>query len=328
MIYFVIPVYNVEDYIVRCVDSVANQTYSDVSIVLVDDGSPDKCPQICDNLASMHSNIKVIHKANGGLSDARNAGIDYVMSVAQKDDFITFLDSDDFVHDKYAEVLVNICNDNNCDCAQCGYEKGDGNAFTSSISKDEPIVLSGKEALLNQRVKSQSCAKIYKIHTFENVRYPLNLLNEDEFTTWKAIYNASNFALIDQKLYYYYQHSNSIMDVITKKLKGNPHRTDWLKAYEERIAFFEKQNEPQQVMRTREKICTDIILRYTEQMWLKPNEREESCVNGEYKALYRDNFKKMFCRKGISFKRRLMYVAFYVVPSSSVIMGKIMGLRK
>ena len=91
MIYFVIPVYKVEDYIVRCVNSVVSQTYDDVSIVLVDDGSPDNCPEICDRLASRHSNIKVIHKPNGGLSDARNAGIDYVMSVADKDDYITFL---------------------------------------------------------------------------------------------------------------------------------------------------------------------------------------------------------------------------------------------
>ena len=328
MIYFVVPVYKVENYLARCVDSIIGQTYNDVHIVLVDDGSPDNCPEICDRLASRHSNIKVIHKPNGGLSDARNAGIDYVMSVADKDDYITFLDSDDFVHEKYAEIMVGLCNENGCDSAQCGYEKGDGNNFTSDIIVEKPLVVSGKDALLNQRVKSQSCAKIYKIHTFENVRYPLNLLNEDEFTTWKAIYNSSSVALIDQKLYYYFQHSNSIMDVIARKLKGNPHRTDWLKAYEERIAFFEKQNEPQQVMRTKEKICTDIILRYTEQMWLKPHEREESCVNGEYVALYRQNFKKMFPRKGISLKRRLMYIAFYLVPSSSVIMGKILGLRK
>ena len=125
MVYFVIPVYKVEDYITRCVNSVVSQTYTDVSIVLVDDGSPDNCPEICDNLALEHSNIKVIHKENGGLSDARNAGIDYVMSVADKGDFITFLDSDDFVHEKYAEIMVGLCNDNDCDSAQCGYEKGD-----------------------------------------------------------------------------------------------------------------------------------------------------------------------------------------------------------
>ncbi len=328
MVYFIIPVYKVEAYLVRCVNSVLNQTFPQVKLVLVDDGSPDRCPEICDELAEKHSNITVIHKTNGGLSDARNAGIEYVMGVAQDSDFITFLDSDDYVHMDYAQILVTLCNDNNCDGAQCGYEKGSLDSFTPDDKAHKLLFTSGEEALLNQRLKSQSCAKLYRVHTFKNVRFPVGVLNEDEFTTWKAIYNSSRICFTEQKLYYYFQHQNSIMDVIAKKLKNNPRRFDWLNAYEERINFFEALSNKQQVMRTREKICTDIILRYTEQMWLNKEDREESCVNGDYIKLYRKNFCKMILRKGISLKRRLMYISFFFVPYSSVVMGRIFGLRK
>ena len=329
MVYFIVPVYKVENYLRRCAESILNQTFPDVHLVLVDDGSPDNCPVICDEYAKNHTNVTVIHKENGGLSDARNFGIEHVLKVSQKNDFITFVDSDDFVREDYAEVLTGLCEEYKADVIQCGYEKGYDDSFSSNEIKEKHFVLSSQEALLDQRLKSQSCAKLYSVSVFENVRYPKGVLNEDEFTTWKLVYNGKNVLFTDLNLYYYFQHQNSIMDSIARKLKGNPHRFDWLKAYEERIAFFKEKNDcDEQVMRTYEKICTDIILRYTEQMWLPKDEREESCVNGEYILKYRDCFKKMFPRKGISIKRRMMYIGFYIFPQSAVIMGKIFGLRK
>jgi len=111
-IYFIIPVYKVEKYLKRCVDSVINQTYKNVHIVLVDDGSPDKCGEICDQYAKEHDNITVIHKENGGLSDARNKGLLYVRENADKDDYLTFLDSDDFVHREFSKILTELMEDN------------------------------------------------------------------------------------------------------------------------------------------------------------------------------------------------------------------------
>ena len=328
MIYFVVPVYKVEKYLERCVDSILRQTYQDVHIVLVDDGSPDNCPSICDTYTDKYSNITVIHKQNGGLSDARNCGIDKVMEIAEENDYITFVDSDDFVRENYSYYLISLCEKFNAQVAQCNYEKGSLDGFSSTEKFDKPLLCTAYDALLNQRLKSQSCAKIYRVSLFKDVRYPKGVLNEDEFTTWKAVYNAEKVVFSDLELYYYFQHNDSIMDVIARKLKDNPHRLDWLKAYEERIYFFETKNLPEQVMRTYEKICTDIILRYTEQMWLKKEDREKSCVNGEYVSTYRKCFRKMYKRKGIAFKRRLMYIGFYILPISSVWMGKIFGLRK
>ena len=91
-IYFIIPVYKVEKYLKRCVDSVLSQSYKNIHIVLVDDGSPDNCPEICDKYGEMNENIHVIHKPNGGLSDARNAALEYIYKNASQDDYITFLD--------------------------------------------------------------------------------------------------------------------------------------------------------------------------------------------------------------------------------------------
>ncbi|MBQ8526785.1 MAG: glycosyltransferase [Clostridia bacterium] len=327
-IFFVIPVYKVEKYLHRCVDSVISQTYDNTAIILVDDGSPDNCPGICDDYARRYDNIKVIHKQNGGLSDARNVGIEYVRQIAAADDYITFLDSDDYVSKDFSKTLITLCEENGCDLAQCDYEKGSGESFSDTVIKSSIVFKSGEDMLLDQRLKSQSWAKIYKLHTFDNVLFPLKVLNEDEFTTYRAVYKAERVALINKKFYYYYQHPGSIMDDIAKRLKNNPHLFDWLDAYKERIRFFEQESKPQQIMRTHEKICTDVILRYCEQMYLKKNDRDEALVNGEYIRIYREHYKLMRGRKGISLKRRLMYMMFYIMPYSAVLPGKLLGLRK
>ena len=327
-LFFVIPVYKVEEYLTRCVDSVLGQTYPNIEIILVDDGSPDRCPEICDSLAEKHTNIIVIHKENGGLSDARNAGIRYVREVADNEDYITFVDSDDYVHKDYAKTMIELCEKNSCGAAQSGYEKGESDAFSDNIIKPNSEFISAYDALLGYRIKSQAWAKIYKVKLFYDLLYPVGKINEDEFVTYRAIFGAEKMAFTDKKLYYYFQHGTSIMVEVAKKLKNNPHKYDFLQAYEERIKFFEEKNMPDQVMKTREKICTDMILRYCEQMYLKKTERDTDCVNGTYMKIYRENFRMMIKRRGIPLKKKLMYYAFYIMPSSAVIMGGIFTLRK
>ena len=110
LITIIIPVYKVEDYLDKCVESVVNQTYKNLEIILVDDGSPDNCPKMCDDWAKKDKRIKVIHKENGGLSDARNKGIDIA-----KGEFITFIDSDDYVENNYVEFLYNLVRENHAE---------------------------------------------------------------------------------------------------------------------------------------------------------------------------------------------------------------------
>ncbi len=327
-LFFIIPVYKTEAYLARCIDSVLGQTAENVEIVLVDDGSPDNAPAICDAYAEKYENVVALHKENGGLSDARNYGLAYVCERAGKEDFITFLDSDDFVHPNFAERMLSLCREHDADAAQCGYEKGAADTFSALQKEEELSTATGEGSLLCGKMKSQSCAKVYKKDTFGGIAFPKGVWNEDEFTTWRAIYKAGRVVMTEEKLYYYYQHPGSIMSDIANKLKDHPRAWDFMRAYEERIAFFEKEGKPVQVMRTHEKICTDLILRYAEQMQLPKEARNTAAADGTYVKLYRESFQKMIKRRGISLMRRLMYIVFYVWPTSAVLPGKIFGLRK
>ena len=327
-IFFVVPVYKVEKYLNRCVDSILSQTYENTQIILVDDGSPDSCPSICDEYNKKYSNIEVIHKQNGGLSDARNAGIKYVMDFADDEDFITFVDSDDFIHMDYAKTMIEIMQNNNCNLAQCGYEKGSDDFFAKETDNFNIECLSAQDALLGYRIKSLVCAKVFKVKTFCDIAFPVGVINEDEFVTYRAVYNSQKVIFTDEKLYYYYQHGSSIMADVARKLKDNPRRFDFLKAYKERIEFFEDKKMPYQVMKTKEKICTDIILRYCEQMQLAKDDRDTDCSNGTYMKIYRENFKQMIKRPSMPIKRKLMFIVFCMAPSVGVMASRILQMRK
>ena len=142
LISVVVPIYNVENYIKKCVDSILSQTYKNLEIILVDDGSPDNCPQICDEYAQKDNRIKVIHKENGGLSDARNAGIDI-----SKGKFITFIDSDDYIEKDYVEVLYNSIKENASDMAIGSHKAIYDNGTILNKETGEKSVLDSKNVL-------------------------------------------------------------------------------------------------------------------------------------------------------------------------------------
>ncbi len=327
-LFFVVPVYKVEKYLSRCVDSILAQTYENIEIVLVDDGSPDDCPKMCDAYGETYENIKVIHKENGGLSDARNAGILYVREVAEEEDYITFVDSDDYIHPEYAEKMIALCEEQNASLVQCSYEKGSAESFTPTKRPSNVVVVSAEEALLGYTLKSQICAKLFRAKLFSDVLFPMGVINEDEFVTYRVVYQAEKIVFTDEKLYYYFQHGSGIMAEVAKKLKDNPHKFDFLKAYEERIAFFAEKNLSEQVLRTKEKICTDMILRYCEQMCLPKEDRDIDCVNGTYMKIYKENFDEMMKRPNIPLTKRLIFEVFYIAPFMGVIAGKVLKMRK
>ena len=128
LISIIVPVYNVEEYLDKCVESIVNQTYKNIEVILVDDGSPDNCPKMCDDWAKKDKRIKVIHKKNGGLSDARNKGID-----ESKGEYLSFVDSDDYITDNYVELLYNIISKEHADISMAKqyvvYPKKTINAF-------------------------------------------------------------------------------------------------------------------------------------------------------------------------------------------------------
>ena len=185
LISVIVPIYNVEDYLDRCVDSIINQTYKNLEIILVDDGSPDNCPKMCDDYAKIDNRIKVVHKENGGLSDARNAG----MKVATGE-YVSFIDSDDYVSLDFYETLLQTMIDNDSDIVECGVVKFYENGKFDEYSDDQMIknfnTVDGLEGLINENSFHQYVwNKLYKSSIALDIPYEVSKLNEDEFWTYQ-----------------------------------------------------------------------------------------------------------------------------------------------
>ena len=213
MISVIVPIYNVEKYLARCVDSIVNQTYKNLEIILVDDGSPDRCPQMCDDYAEKDSRIKVVHKKNGGLSDARNEG----MAVATGE-YISFIDSDDYVSDDFFECLLDVMNKENSDIAECSvvkfYEDNRFDEFSDDLSVKTYDTQDAMSALIAENPFHQHVwNKLYKTELVKDIPYAVGKLNEDEFWTYRVFGRANKVARINKTMYYYFQRSSSIMGV-------------------------------------------------------------------------------------------------------------------
>lgn len=179
LISVIIPIYNVEKYLEQCLESIINQTYKFLEIILVDDGSTDSGGKICDEYAKYDARISVIHKANGGLSDARNIGLENAHG-----DYIGFVDSDDYINADMYEKLAEACTTYNADITICGRRCFDskGGSYQSFVL-ETPLIMDSKEAiirlLLNDSLDSAAWDKLYRKHIFENIRYPFGVLHED-----------------------------------------------------------------------------------------------------------------------------------------------------
>lgn len=213
LISVIVPIYNVEKYLARCVDSIVNQTYKNLEIILVDDGSPDRCPQMCDDYAEKDSRIKVVHKKNGGLSDARNAG----MAVATGE-YISFIDSDDYVSDDFFECLLDVMNKENSDIAECSvvklYEDNRFDEFSDDLSVKTYDTQDAMSALIAENPFHQHVwNKLYKTELVKDIPYAVGKLNEDEFWTYQVFGRANKVSKLNKTMYYYFQRNSSIMGV-------------------------------------------------------------------------------------------------------------------
>lgn len=235
LISVIVPIYKVENFLKKCVDSIINQTYKNLEIILVDDGSPDNCPQICDEYARQDSRIKVIHKENGGLSDARNAG----MKIANGE-YVAFIDSDDYISGDFIETLYNAMKAENSDIVECDvvrFEDGttpsviNDNCEINSFSTEKGLSLLISEDKFHQHVWN----KLYKSVLALKIPFAKGKLNEDEFWTYQVFGQAERVTKINKSMYFYLQRSGSIM--------GNTfsmRRLDALEAKAERQKYIEK----------------------------------------------------------------------------------------
>ncbi|MEG2021798.1 MAG: glycosyltransferase [Oscillospiraceae bacterium] len=243
----VVPIYKVEAYLDRCVQSIQNQTFTDLEIILVDDGSPDKCGDICDEYAKQDSRIKVLHKANGGLSSARNAGIEYATA-----NYIMFLDSDDWMDLDTVEVLYKVLKQHDADIAECSFR----NVYSDTIVEEttctgaiiEGTNIDALEGILDwNHFKPVAWNKLYKREVIGDIRYPKGLLHEDEFTTYKYFWNAKKLVYVDvSKINYDCSRTESIT-----KSGFNINKLDACIALYQRIEFFADNN----IIELEEKNC-------------------------------------------------------------------------
>ncbi|AHH46752.1 glycosyl transferase [Francisella tularensis subsp. holarctica PHIT-FT049] len=217
LITLVIPIYNIENYLGRCLDSVINQTYKDLEIILVNDGSTDNSLEICESYAKEDSRIKIINKNNGGLSSARNVGLD-----ACKGDYVTFIDSDDWVSLDYIEILYKNIIDNNADISIINAikVKSQNNDFTLKEQKNLlHTYFSSIEFALDNTLPVMACAKLYKTKLFENLRFTNSIVFEDEDIMYRLLYHANKIVCTDYIGYFYFQRPTSITS--SKKKRQN-----------------------------------------------------------------------------------------------------------
>lgn len=236
LISIIVPIYKVEKVLDRCIRSIVCQTYSDLEIILVNDGSPDNCPDICDRWEKKDSRIKVIHKENGGLSDARNAGLEFANG-----EFIGFVDSDDWIAPEMYERLLKSMIQNNSDIAACSVEMvWENNSQSRMLTQQKNCVLNRKEAqlelLIESKLKDPVWYKLYRKSVIEGMFFEKGKYHEDVFWSYRAIGNANSVSIIDYIGYYYWQRGESIMGekYSLKRLdavEGKCNRQEYFKEY-------------------------------------------------------------------------------------------------
>lgn len=236
----IIPVYNVEEYIEKCIKSILNQVFTEFELILVNDGSTDSSGNICDKYAQKDNRIIVIHKENGGVSSARNIGLDIA-----KGEYIAFVDSDDYINRNMYYILYNLIIKTQSDIAMCNYK---------TIIKDEDVNLNEDQIIDSNDIKCMDnieylnnlyCKnkvkyivvwnKLYKNKIFNKVRFENNRIEEDEFIIHHLLYLSKRIVCIDKSYYYYMQRKNSIVGS-----EYNLKRLDKIYALEDRIEFFKE----------------------------------------------------------------------------------------
>ncbi|MFJ8352992.1 glycosyltransferase family 2 protein [Bacillus paramycoides] len=229
----IVPVYKVERYIHKCIDSILMQTFEDFELILVDDGSPDTCGEICDRYADKDIRIKVIHKENGGLSSARNAGLENA-----KGDYIGFVDSDDWIEPDMYELLYGMCVEQGCDIAICSSQIHYSNKIVTS--SNHPFIIHDRNTAMKTMLEGKLYdevvwTKLFKRNLLEDIKFPVGMSYEDTAFTYKVIHKCKKVCFIGEPKYHYIKRDNSMMDRAVKEVK-----IDSVLIYDEMCKFMER----------------------------------------------------------------------------------------
>ena len=312
LISIIVPIYKAELYLDKCIKSICNQSYSNIEVVLVNDGSPDHCKEMCNHYAEMDSRITVIHQENGGQAKARNIGID-----VSKGELFIFVDSDDFISINMIERMYNRIQEDQSDLAVCGYTFLDEAGEEKGTYVLPDSVRTGFQALemaygengflLNSIIVN----KMYKKALFEKIRFPEGRLHEDEATAYKLIDQSRLVSLLSEPLYYYVEHPNSTMTS-----RYSVRRLDGVEACYERYFYYRRKGgDYLRFLRKEGDVFTSVFFR--SKLLFKPATTEERrrvhAIDRMARAVCFDNFWKW------SWPRRLKLLS----PETYITFGRI-----
>ncbi len=318
----IVPVFNVEKYLKRCVDSLVLQTFSELEIILVDDGAQDSSGQLCDLYALEDQRIKVIHKKNGGLSSARNAGL----SIAQGE-YIAFIDSDDYIQIDMMEKMYKKAQEEMADlivCAYTCYRQEDGELISEKDNVQlECVVDSGTalKYLVENRYNGMVMAwnKLYHRKLFKNIRYPEGKLHEDEYIIHRLLYLSNKIVFMPDTFYNYMIGNSSITTV-----KYNVRRLDGIGALLDRHAFFKEKHLKEYELKIVGHIFQSIVVSLEKSKY----KREFQIVYKKISKELRERNIQILQNKYLSYRFKIWGSCFLVSPRLSYFVLKILHIKR
>lgn len=304
----IVPIYNVEKYLKKCINSILEQTFNEFELILVNDGSTDQSLKICNEYKRLDSRVRVINKLNGGLSSARNAGLEVANG-----EYIAFVDSDDYIDSDMYNMMIGLAKERNADIVQCRFKKVYDDYYDSKMEELKFIEINSNNALYKLlkigEINVQcvvSWNKIYKKELFKDIRFPVGKIHEDEFTTYKLFDESKKVIIMENELYYYRQVKGSIMN------SGfNEKRLNYLEAVKEQLNYFKTKNF---------KIYMEVLLKYefnlkiyyfNVQEHIEDNSKILENIKYEYKSIVKEIIK---C-SDISIGAKALSLIFFINPS-------------
>lgn len=315
LISVIVPVYKVEKYLKKCVDSILSQTLQDFEVFLIDDGSPDNCGKICDEYSEKDNRIIVIHKKNGGLSDARNVALNKISG-----EYITFIDSDDYVSQNHLETLYNALVNSESDMSVCNISSYSDNQYDDSFFKPSNCfkVLDDRKSIFNPAIPPCACAKLFKKTIFNDIRFPVGRLYEDIFVNHEVLAKAKRLALTGENTYYYLIRSDSIMHQEYK-----PAFTDIIDALNLRIKKLEELKLYDLADENRRFIYSRVSVAFANLDASVPENRKRL---NEIKKIYEDEYPKLMKATNNSKQKFRYWLLRYCPGVHSKLFGKKMSL--
>ena len=293
----IVPCYKVEQYLPTCIESVLHQSYENWELILVDDGSPDKCGEICDEYAEKDHRIRVVHKQNSGVAAARNVAIDLV-----EGEYTSFLDGDDFLHEDYIKDLIELSLKYRADIVQCGFIQGNKTEFPQYSKQTTVKVFTSHDIFIADAAKIIVWGKIYKTEILKNIKIPEGRYFEDDWVTWRWYYSAKKI-VVTSRPYYYYTF-NAMSTMAQHKKKPN---LSFIEAYEDRITFFKQTSECDLEECSHRQLCKALFLSFMNPMLTK--EQKQMIL-----LKFRESWKKIRHSSVVSFKPRLIFIVFDRFP--------------